>query len=129
MLIAAFIFVLSFAALIQFAALQWRAGLIRVAAASFAGEMGTDSGNTYNLLKDKDFGDLAAFGKLCPEIGATAPKLRAVRMYHGFLQLFAGLGAKEWAKSEMQLCARYAVAVLMQQVQQNQAVAAQASSF
>lgn len=125
MLIAAFIFVLSFAALIQFAALQWRAGLIRVASTSLAGEAGT----AYNLLKDKDFGDLEAFGKLCPEIGVAAPKLRGVRVYHSFLQLFAGLGAKEWAKSEMQLCARYAAAVLMQQVQQNQALAVQASSF
>ena len=49
MLIAAFIFVLSFAALIQFAALQWRAGLIRVASATFAGEMGTAAGDAYNL--------------------------------------------------------------------------------
>ena len=79
--------------------------------------------------KDKDFGDLAAFRKLCPEIGPTAPKLRTVRVYHSLVRLFAGLGAKEWAKGEMQLCARYAAAVLMQQVQQNQAVAVQASSF
>ena len=38
MLIAAFIFVLSFAALIQFVGLQWRAGLISVANTSFASE-------------------------------------------------------------------------------------------
>lgn len=125
MLIAAFIFVLSFAALIQFVALQWRAGLVRVASASFAGE----SEQAYNLLKNKDFSDLAAFKKLCPDMGSAAPKLRSVRLYHSFLQVFAGLGATEWAKQEMQLCARYAVAVLMQQVQQNQALAAEVNSF
>ena len=37
MLIAAFIFVLSFAAMIQFMALQWRAGLVRVATTAYAG--------------------------------------------------------------------------------------------
>jgi hypothetical protein len=129
MLIAAFIFVLSFAALIQFVALQWRAGLIRVANASFAGEAGTSSEQAYNLLKDREFGDLAAFKKLCPDMGSAAPKLRSVRLYHSFLQLFAGMGANEWANGEMQLCARYAAAVLMQHVQQNQALAAQVGSF
>jgi len=128
MLIAAFIFVLSFAALIQFVGLQWRAGLVRVASASFAGETGV-VGQTYNLLKDKEFADLTAFKKLCPDMVSAAPKLRSVRMYHAALQLFAGLGAKDWAKGEMQLCARYAVAVLMQQVQQNQALAAEVGSF
>ena len=128
MLIAAFIFVLSFAALIQFVGLQWRAGLIRVASTSFAAEPGA-VGQAYNLLKDKEFSDLAAFKKLCPDMSSAGPKLRSVRMYHAALQLFAGLGAKEWAKGEMQLCARYAVAVLMQQVQQNQALAAEVGSF
>lgn len=128
MLIAAFIFVLSFAALIQFVGLQWRAGLVRVASASFAGEAGPVQ-QAYNLLKDKDFGDLAAFNKLCPDMVSAAPKLRSVRLYHSFLQFSAGLGAKDWAKGEMQLCARYAVAVLMQHVQQNQALAAEVGSF
>ena len=124
MLIAAFIFVLSFAALIQFVGLQWRAGLISVANTSFASETNA----TYNMLKDKDFADLAAFKKLCPDM-ASAPNLRTVRLYHGFLQISSAMGATNWAKSEMQLCARYAAAVLMQHVQQNQAVAVEAGSF
>ncbi len=128
MLIAAFIFVLSFAALVQFVGLQWRAGLVRVASTSFASETGA-VGQAYNLLKDKEFVDLTAFKKLCPDMVSAAPKMRSVRMYHAALQLFAGLGAKDWAKGEMKLCARYAVAVLMQQVQQNQALATEVGSF
>ena len=128
MLIAAFIFVLSFAALIQFVGLQWRAGLVRVASTSFAGQTGAVA-QAYNLLKDKEFSDLSAFNKLCPDMGSAAPKLRSVRMYHAALQFFSGMGAKDWAKGEMQLCAKYAVAVLMQQVQQNQALAAEVGSF
>ena len=124
MLIAAFIFVLSFAALIQFVGLQWRAGLISVANTSFA----ADTEATYNMLKGKDFADLAAFKNLCPDM-QNAPNLRTVRLYHGLLQVSSAMGATNWAKSEMQLCARYAAAVLMQHVQQNQAVAVEAGSF
>jgi hypothetical protein len=124
MLTAAFIFVFSFAALIQFVGLQWRAGLIRVANTSFASE--TEA--TYNMLKGKDFADLAAFKKLCPDM-ESAPNLRTVRLYHGLLQVSSAMGAKDWAKSEMQLCSRYAAAVLMQHVQQNQAVAVEVGSF
>ena len=123
MLVAAFIFVLSFAGLIQFVGLQWRAGLVRVASASVA-EAGTEG-----LLKDREFADLAAFQKLCPDLDGSVSKLRSVRLYHGFLQISSTLGAAEWAKGEMKLCAQYAAAVFIQQVQQNQAVAAEVNSF
>ena len=129
MLIAAFIFVLSFATLVQFVALQWRAELIRVASAPFAGESGAKIEAAYNLLKDKGFADVTAFQKLCPEMGKAAPWLRSVRFYHALLQFFSGLGAAGWAKPEMELCARYAATVLMQQVQRNQALAAELNSY
>jgi hypothetical protein len=128
MLIAAFIFVLSVAALIQFVGLQWRAGIVRVASTSLAMENEVESQLAGNLLKNKSFSDVAAFQKLCPDLG-TNPKLQSVRVYHGFLQLFAGIGSPDWVKREMDLCARYAVAVLMQQVKRNHEFAAQASSF
>jgi hypothetical protein len=129
MLIASFIFVLSFAALIQFVGLQWRAGLVRVASASFDSAAAANPGATYNLLTDKEFARVSAFQKLCPDMGSAAPKLRSVRLYHGFLQLFSGIGAADWAKREMELCARYAAVVLMQQVQSNQVIAAEVNSF
>jgi hypothetical protein len=45
------------------------------------------------------------------------------------LRAFVHLVAADWAKSEMDLCARYAAAVLMQQVARNRALAAEVSSF
>ena len=129
MLIAAFIFVLSFAALIQFMALQWRAGLVRVATTAYAGGASANVEAAYNLFKDRGFSDVAAFQRLCPTMGSTTPKLHSVRLYHSLLQLPSALGAAQWAKSEMELCARYAAAVLMQQVQSNQALAAQVNSI
>jgi len=128
MLIAPFIFVLSFAALIQFV-LQWRAGLVRVASASSALENKARSELASNLLRKNSFSDVAAVQRLCPDLEKAAPKLRSVRLYHRLLQLFGALGSGDWAKREMDLCARYATAVLMQQVERNQAFAARASSF
>lgn len=73
----------------------------------------------------KGFGDIEAFQKLCP----SAPGLLAVRLYHWLLRAFVHLVAADWATSEMDLCARYAAAVLMQQVARNRALAAEVSSF
>lgn len=122
MFIAAFIFVLSFAGLIQFVGLQWRAGMIRVVSTSVV-QAGTEG-----LLKG-EFADLSAFQKICPDLNGSASKLRSVRLYHGFLQISSALGAAEWAKEEMKLCAQYAAAVFIQQVQQNRAVVAEVRSF
>jgi hypothetical protein len=129
MFIAAFIFVLSLAALIQFVGLQWRAGLVRVASTSLVSDSGTQSELAGNMLKPNTLSDVLALQKLCPDLGESAPKLQSVRFYNFGLELFAKLGAADWAKREMDLCARYATVVLMQQVQRNQAFAAQASSF
>lgn len=117
-LIASFIFVLSLAAFIQFGALQWRASLIRESATVKAGAEWVTKG----------FPELAAFQKLCPDLGGI-PKLRSVRFYHRVLQVAARMGAAAWASSEMEICARYATAVLMQQVERNQTLAHEASSF
>jgi hypothetical protein len=38
-------------------------------------------------------------------------------------------GKSSWTKDEMQICTRYALAVLMQRVQQNHALAAEVASF
>lgn len=127
MLMAALIFVLSFAALIQFVVLQWRASLIRVAATS--SESAVNSEAAYKLVKDKGFGDVAALHKICPNMGGAAPRLRSVRLYHGFLQFLAGLSAAEWVAQERKLCARYAAAALMQQVERNQALVTEVNSF
>ncbi|HVB58815.1 MAG TPA: hypothetical protein VNE63_20615 [Candidatus Acidoferrales bacterium] len=123
MLIAALIFVLSFAALIQFVVLQWRAGMVRVAIAMPEAAC--------NLMKEKSFSDVVAFRKLCPDLGtdSAAPKLRLVRAYHSLLKGLSHITSGDWTKAEMELCARYASAVIMQHVKLTQAAAAKAGSF
>jgi hypothetical protein len=124
MLIAALIFVLSFAALIQFGVMQWRAAMIRMAAT-----LPVDAAT--NPLIEKDFADVAAFRKLCPDLGSDsgAPKLRLVRVYHSLLRGVNRVTSAAWAQAEMDLCARYASAVILQHVKHMQAVAAEVNSF
>jgi hypothetical protein len=132
MLVAAFILVISVAALVQFAAFTWRAGLLRVAAEPLLGEQ-TGREMFSNPLQSKDFDDVSAYQRLCPEMGSgTSPRLRSVRLYHSFLQFLSNLtGSAEqgWAHREMALCTRYATVVLSQRMQRNQALAAEARSF
>jgi hypothetical protein len=121
MLIAAFIFVISLGAMIQFVALTWRAGLVQTAAQDFLFS---------NDLKINDFRDVAAFQKLSPDLGGgSAPKLRSVSLYYRMLQFLGADGASGWANREMALCTRYATVVLSRQLASNQAFAAEMRSF
>src|SRR5580700_2085844 len=121
MLIAALIFVLSFAAMIQFVVLHWRATMFRVASSLSA----SAPEESCKLLSDKDFSQVAAFRKLCPDLGGSASTLRSVHFYHVFLRAIGAMASSDWVKGEMDLCARYAAAVLMQQVARNQSLAAE----
>lgn len=136
MLIAAFILVISVAALVQFAAFTWRAGLLRVASEPLPIQEDTADA-PYNLLQSKDFEGVLACQELCSEIGADAGRgLRSVRLYYSFLQFLSGLGdsiveatTPSWMQNEMALCTRYAAVVLSQRMERNQALAAEVRSF
>ena len=137
MLIAAFILVISVAALLQFAAFTWRAGLLRLASQPLPNQV--DRGYApCNVLQSKDFENVSAYQQLCPEIGADARQnLRSVRLYYRFLQFVSTLGSSileaavptSWTQREMALCARYATVVLSQRMQRNHALAAEVRSY
>ncbi len=121
MLIAAFIFVISMGAMIQFMVLTWRAGLVQVASQGMA---------TSIELKINDFRDVEAFQQLSPDLGGgSAPKLRSVSLYYRMLQFLEPIRKSGWASREMALCTRYAAVVLSQQLASNQAFAAEMRSF
>jgi hypothetical protein len=137
MLIAAFILVISVAALVQFAAFTWRAGLLRVASEPLPNQ--AETGYTpCNVLQSKDFEDVSAYQQLCPEIGADAGQnLHSVRLYYRFLQFVSTLGSSileaviptGWTQREMALCTRYAAVVLSQRMERNHALAAEVRSY
>lgn len=125
MLTPILIFVLSFAATLQFVIFSWRARLLRFASASsLASQVQLDAAN---LLNDKSFTDVASYQQFCPSLDASGgPSLGAVRFYHSVLKL---LGSPAWAKGEMALCAKYASAVFLQRMERNQVLAAEVCSF
>jgi len=137
MLIAPFILVISVAALIQFAAFTWRAGLLRVASEPLPNQ--ADLGYApCNVLQSQSFEDVSAYQQLCPEIGAEAGQsLRCVRLYYRFLQFVSTLSSSilearvpaSWTQREMALCTHYAAVVLSQRMERNYALATEVRSF
>jgi hypothetical protein len=138
MLIAAFILVISVAALVQFAVFTWRAGLLQVASQPLPNQADTGY-EPYDALQLRNFEDVSAFQQLCPEIGADSGQtLRSVRLYYRFLQFVSTLGSSileaaipptGWTQREMALCTRYASVVLYQRMERNHALAAEVRSY
>ena len=129
MLVAILILVVSFAALIQFAAFAWRAAFLSVA----TGELPEDLAK-YIVLSDLE--EASAYERLCPELTAhRGGKLGSVSAYHSLLQFVNSIGdailpsAAGWAQREMALCTRYATVTLARRMERNQTVLAELSSF
>jgi hypothetical protein len=136
MLFAALIFVISVAAMVQFAVLSWRAGLLRMAERELPSGGDPAAKKTLALLHSKDFRSLSALQEICPDLSGTkAPRLRSVNLYYKVLRALSALGnvilpntaATAWAQSEMALCTRYAAAVLSERLERNRAVFAEVS--
>lgn len=135
MLVAAFIFVISSAAMVQFALFTWHAGLLRLASEPLAADFDSAALVTTNPFPVNNFREAEAVQNLCPELrGTSAPKLGTVRLYYQFLQFLGSLSESMttpngWAQREMALCTRYANVVLSQRMVRNQAMLAEVRSY
>lgn len=128
MFIAALIFVISMAVVVQFGVLSWHAGLIRVAAQPLA--LPRESRATAKSLIQSDFANIIAYGKLCPDFtDGSYLKLRAVRFYYHSLEVLKGLGHMAWTTSEMNLCTRYAAVMLSNRLESNRTILASVHSL
>ena len=93
MFISAFILVICFAAMVQFAVFSWRAGLLRTIATEPAGEQAEmTAAISHNIMNGKDFADISSLQGLCPDLKKASGSLRSVRVYYSFLKLMNGLG-------------------------------------
>jgi hypothetical protein len=138
MLIAAFILVISLAAMVQFAVLSWRAGLLRLAGEPQQGKADSPVAPCLNLSQSHNFKDLYTYQELCPDLGGgDAPDLRFVCLYYRVLESLSALAgailpkglATGWAQGEMALCTRYTAVVLSQRLARNQAWLADVRSY
>lgn len=122
MLIAAFIFVISVAATIQFGISSWRAGLMHATSQGIIREP--------YLLNAKGFKEVAAYEDVCPDLAHDpGASLGPVRLYYAFLEALSQLGLGRWTTSEMALCTRYASVVLSQRFERNQVLLADVRSY
>ena len=140
MFISAFILVICFAAMVQFAVFSWRAGLLRTIATEPAGEQAEmTAAISHNIMNGKDFADISSLQGLCPDLKKASGSLRSVRVYYSFLKLMNRLGDAivapgaegfgGWTNREMALCTRYTAAVLSQRLRSNQELAAEVRSY
>jgi len=134
MFIAAFIFVISMATLVQFAISSWRARLLSVASTPLQLESDAMVELSRKLLTASTLKDVLAYQKFCPDLsGGSAPNMRLVSAYYRFLQLMKSSGSRlaqfAWADREMTLCTRYAAVVLLQRLELNQAVATEFRAY
>jgi hypothetical protein len=138
MLIAAFILVISVAAMIQFAVFSWRASLLRTVSEPLTNEADGTPEPCLNLLSFSSFHEvLAVYRDLCPDLGtAGASNLRAVRLYYALMSFLGHVGASivpaagaGWTQREMALCTQYATVRLSQRLERNVAMVNQARSF
>lgn len=136
MLVAALIFVISMAAVIQFAVLSWRAALLKGALEPLPAEWEPAANSMAKSLIHNEFVNITAYSKMCPDLGGDAKsKLRSLRIYYRFLELLEGFNraiARQnmaWTAREMALCTRCATVMLSHQLERTQALSAAARSF
>jgi hypothetical protein len=139
MLIAAFILVISTAALMQFAVFSWRASLLRTVSEPLVNEADASLQPYPNLLSSSSFQEVVAvYRELCPELEpSSAPNhLRAVSVYYalmGFLSRLGGLlmpaEGFSWTQREMALCTQYATVRLSQRLERNVSLINEARSI
>jgi hypothetical protein len=129
-MIAAFILVLSVAALVQFGVSQWRSIWISIAQQPLSESLQSATGIAASAIGADDFEVLARTSEqLCPSAQERNVWLKEVRVYYRLVRAVQGLSSErlpslaEWAKAELVSCSRYAGAVLDQRLNANLAYA------
>jgi hypothetical protein len=138
MLIAAFILVISVAAMIQFAVFSWRASLLRTVSEPLINEADGSLQPCLNLLSFSSFHEvLAVYRDVCPDLGTgSTSNLRGVSVYYALMRFLSGLGSSiipttgaGWTQREMVLCTQYATIRLSQRLERNVTLMSEARSF
>jgi hypothetical protein len=132
---AAFILMLSLAALGQFVVFYYRAILVSVAAYPLTGYVQQIQGFPDRPLRSEDFPVLLQLQQICPQVGPDARSLRIARIYYrvltagkrvinGFVPMLYS-----WVEREQTLCAQFAAVLLDQRLARTAAEAAQVRSY
>lgn len=126
-MIAAFIFVLSVVAVMEFAVAQWRSMWMAASSQPLSEGFETATGISPNAIQADHFDLLTHTSQRLPFAGPQQRNvwLREVRIYYKLIRAVDAVCAKsvpaasKWAKNELVACARYAAAVLDQRLNAN----------
>jgi hypothetical protein len=133
-MIAALIFVISVAALGQFAMFSWRAAFLTVASREMSLETRAAMGAAAAAVDNGDLAGASKWLELSPNLSGEDRRLWTIKLYYIALRAIGGLSrmmvpASEWSQREMVSCARYAAIVVEERLQRNRLVVAEIRSF
>jgi len=133
-MIAALIFVISVAALLQFGLYAWRAAFLSVANREISAETRAAMGAAAAAVDNGDLEGATRWLDVSPNLAGEDRRLWTVKLYYVALRAVAGLSrlaapASEWSHREMVACARYAAVVVEERMQRNRLVVAEMRSF
>ena len=125
-MVSLFILVLSVTGLVRFGISQWRAIWIAAANQPLSDSLQLAAGIDGTAIGAGDFGTLLRLcNELSPELKKSSPWLKEVSVYYRAIakleQVFRVKlpSISAWAKSEMQICSRYAAVALDQSLSMN----------
>jgi hypothetical protein len=130
-MIAAILFTVSIAALVQFAVYYWRATISGVAANTISDRIRTAAGITAPQIAAKDFHSILSLHDLSPDLRGPNGSFLRVRAYYSVVEKVGRLipAMANWANAEMVTCSRYVAVLVDQHLERNMASAAQVRSI
>ena len=133
-MVAALIFVIALAALLQFASSYWRALLLTIAAEPISERLEQAVAGS-SAPTPSDFSALLAWYGACPRLGKEGRGVCSVSFYYRLLGVLkAAFGrtlpdVSAWADREMAACSSYVAVLVDRRLQQNFALADQIRSW
>jgi hypothetical protein len=126
-MIAAILFTVSTAALIQFGVYYWRAVIAGVASKTVSERIRVAAGLSSAAIGPKDFRSILILNDLSPDLRGPAGSFRAIRTYYVIVEKLGSMipAMANWSKAEMATCSRYVAVLMDQHLERNMATAAE----
>jgi hypothetical protein len=126
-MIAAILFTVSVAALVQFGVYYWRAVIAGVASKTISERIRVAAGLATSTIGGQDFHNILILNDLTPDLQGPAGSFRAIRTYYSLIKTLGNIvpSMANWSSQEMATCARYVAVLMDQHLERNLATAAQ----
>jgi hypothetical protein len=126
-MIAAILFTVSTAALVQFGVYYWRAVIAGVASKAVSERIRVAAGLPTSVIGAQDFHSILILNDLSPDLRGPAGSFRTIRAYYSIIEKLGNIipAMASWSKAEMATCSRYVAVLMDQHLERNMATAAE----